>query len=344
MQKIEKPLEKKPQLLFAPFKGLTDRIYRNAQARHFGGFDMMYAPFVSGVGNVKINPSKLSDVIPINKNIAHTVPQFISTDAKEIILLGKTLQDYGYDHINWNLGCPFSKIANKKRGCGILPYPDELNKILDQVFKELPIKLSVKTRLGYYQPSEIDSVLDVLNQYPLELLIIHARVGTQLYSGEVNLVGFEKCIEKSVNQIAYNGDVFHLGQFRYLQKLFPTVNHWMLGRGALLNPALAVEVCSKPFSESEKRKKLKAFLNELLHENLEASKNPQRIVGYMKAIWFYLSGSFENPNAMFNSIKKANDVITYNMVAHEALQGPLANPEEIEKYYRNGFAKLKDNE
>ncbi len=299
----------------------------------------MYSPFISGAGNSKINPSKLADVIPINENLAETVPQFTSTDAKEILLLGKTLEQYGYEHINWNMGCPFSRIANKKRGCGMLPYPDELNRILEEVFRDFPIKLSIKTRLGYFKPTEIERVLDILNQYPLELLIIHPRIGTQLYSGEVNLNGFEKCIEKSVNTIAYNGDVYHLDRFNYLQKRFPTINHWMLGRGVLLNPALAMEIGGNPLIESEKRKRLKAFLDEIMQESLNANKNPSSIVGYMKALWFYLSGTFENPNYTFDSIKKANDVNTYLQLANKALEAPIAAPEAIENYYRTGFAR-----
>ncbi len=331
---------KNHHLLFAPFKGLTDRIYRNALARNFGGFDQMYAPFISGFGGKRINPSKLSDVVPIEGNLPRMVPQFISTDANEIILLGKTLQQYGYEHINWNLGCPFSRIAIKKRGCGILPYPDELYKILDEVFKVFPIKLSIKTRLGYFEPTEIYNVLGVLNQFPLELLIIHPRTGTQLYSGDVNLLGFGECIEKSTNKIAYNGDIYHAKQLHFLQKRFPSVNHWMLGRGALLNPALAMEISNQPVDQ--KARKLKEFLDEILEENLKASKNPYRVVGYMKAVWFYLSGSFENPQVVFNSIKKAVDLETYIKFAEEALKASFATTEEIERYYKNGFAKLKD--
>jgi tRNA-dihydrouridine synthase len=330
-------LMQQPELLFAPFKGLTDRPYRNALARHFGGYDGMYAPFISGVGQERINPSKLVDLVPLEKNLAPTIPQFISTDAREIILFGKTFEQYGYDHINWNLGCPFSRIANKKRGCGMLPYPDELNRMLNEVFREFPIKLSIKTRLGYYKPDEIFKVLEVLNQYPIHLLIIHARIGTQIYSGEVNLEGFKACLSASKHPLAYNGDIFHVARFREMQKLFPQVNSWMLGRGALINPFLPLEIREKHTDEAEKRKKITAFINEVFEESQKTARNPARQLGYMKAVWYYLSGLFENPQMTFSRIKRINDLNDYQRIAEIALNQAFNTNMGIEDYFRKGL-------
>lgn len=155
-------------LLLAPFQGITDKIYRNAFASNFGGVDKMYTPFVSGTGTSMIKPSKLKELLPVDENIISTIPQIISTNAKEILLFAQSMLNHGYDHINWNLGCPFSRLANKKRGCGILPFPDELKKLLDEFFPQLSIGFSIKTRLGYYKPDEIYKVIEVFNDYPLK--------------------------------------------------------------------------------------------------------------------------------------------------------------------------------
>jgi len=329
-----------PELLFAPFKGLTDRPYRNALARHFGGYDAMYAPFISGVGQERINPSKLVDLVPIEKNIAPTIPQFITTDAREMILFGKTFEQYGYDHINWNLGCPFSRIANKKRGCGMLPYPDELNKILNEVFREFPVKLSIKTRLGYYKPYEIFKVLDVLNQYPIHLLIIHARIGTQIYSGEVNLEGFKACLSASKHPLAYNGDIFHVARFREMQSLFPEVSTWMLGRSALINPFLPLEIRGIMLDDTEKRKRLEAFVTEIFREGKMTIENPARQLGYMKAVWYYLSGLFENPVMVFSKIKTTKTLTEYQQIVSNTLEQPFNSVAGIEEYLRTGVKHI----
>lgn len=328
------------ELVLAPFKGVTGRIYRNAISKHFGGFDAMYSPFISGFGFSKINLSKLADVIPLEANITPTIPQFISTDAREITLFGKTLQQFGYDHINWNMGCPFSHIADKKRGCGMLPYPDELDKILNEVFRDFPVHLSIKTRLGYYNHQEIYSIIEVLNRYPLNLLIIHARTGTQLYSGEVDTDSFSKCLSLSKHPVAYNGDIYHNTRFRELQSRFPEVKTWMLGRGALINPFLAMEINGVLPTESEKKIKLNAFFNELLDAGLETGQNPTRLLGYLKAVWFYISGLFANPKQVFSAVKTTGDLTSYKKMVDYNLGQPLSTEPEIEQYFRYGVKHL----
>ncbi len=329
-----------PKLLLAPFKGLTGRRYRNAFSRHFGGFDAMYAPFISGFGHSKINPSKLEDVVPVEANLAPTVPQFLSTNAREIILFGKTLQQLGYDHINWNMGCPFAHIADKKRGCGLLPYPDELEQILNDVFMDLPVKLSIKTRLGYFSHHEIYRIIEVLNQFPISLLIIHARTGTQIYSGEVNIDAFSDCLSLSKNPLAYNGDIYHKLRFAEMRSRFPEIKTWMLGRGSLINPFLAMEIKGNFFSESEKREKLNAFLNEMLDTGMETGQNPTRLLGYMKAVWFYISGLFANPGLIFSAIKTTVNLTAYKKMVDFNLAQPLSSEAGIEEYFRKGVKHL----
>jgi tRNA-dihydrouridine synthase B len=327
-------------LLLAPFKGITERPYRNAFARHIGGIDLMYAPFVSGVGTERINPSKLADVIPREKNICPTIPQFISTDAREIILIGKTLKDYGYDHINWNLGCPFSRIANKKRGCGMLPYPGELDRILEEVFREIPINLSIKTRLGYHSPDELFPVLDVFNRYPIHLLILHPRIGTQLYSGEVSLNGFESCLENTAHEVAYNGDIWNATRYQEVKQRFPQVKQWMLGRGLLMNPFLAMEAQGKELSDAGKRAKLMAFHQELFETAQERTTHEGRIIGSLKAIWYYMAGSFSDGRQLFSLIKKTKNTRDYLEAANHVLQQEFAGEGSKAAYFRSGIKHL----
>jgi tRNA-dihydrouridine synthase len=332
----------KPVLLFAPFKGLTNKAFRNAFARHFGGFDAMYAPFISGLGQDRIHPGKLTDFIPANENLAPTIPQVLSTDPREIILLGKTLEQQGFDHLNWNLGCPFSRIANKKRGCGILPYPEELDGMLGEIFREIPIKLSIKTRLGYYNPREIFKVLEVLEHYPIELLLIHARIGTQIYSGEADLEGFEKCLQSTYLPLAYNGDIIHKARFLEMQHRFPKISSWMIGRGALINPFLPSEIRGICYKDSEKRLRLLEFHQELLAEGWLSKPSEARLLGSVKSVWYYMAGLFSEPAKVFSPIKTSGNLNEYLQALEHALQQPFALDHEVESYFRLGIKHLGD--
>ncbi|MFN2395975.1 MAG: tRNA-dihydrouridine synthase family protein [Bacteroidales bacterium] len=322
------------RISLAPFQGITSRDYRNAYARHFPGLDCVYTPFVSGVHPEKLNPVKFRDMLPGDDNVIETIPQLLSNDSAEIIAASKFLKEEGYSQINWNMGCPFSRLANKKRGCGILPYKDEIREMLDRIMPEIPVKLSIKTRLGYKSHEELPALIYIFNEYPIHELIIHPRIGTQLYRGEVNLDGFEYVMKESRIPVAYNGDIYHAGRFRELQERFPEINHWMIGRGALINPFLAAQMKGIVLSEDIMRSKIRSFHNEIIQISLERIPQQLRQLGFLKAIWYYMSGLFEQGMQYFDKIKVCRNMKEYYPAAEIILSQPFADEHEIEEYFR----------
>ncbi len=323
----------KPVLLMAPFRGVTHKSWRNAFARHVGGFDEMFAPFISGAGVTKIHPDKLADVMPLNDNLTPTVPQIIGIDADEIVLLGNTLADIGFEELNWNLGCPFARIANKKRGCGLLPYPELLNEILDKVFSSINIKLSIKTRLGYHQDDEIKSVMPILNQYPISRIILHPRTGKQGYRGKADPEGYCRVLQLTKHPLIYNGDIYNLSQFRKLQSRFPEQKSWMVGRGALISPFLPKEIKGYTLTDEEKRKQMMAFHFDLWHMAWETQKHESRTLGAMKAIWHYMAGTFANGREVFMRIKRAKTREAYLDAVDFAMEQDFAGETDLEQYF-----------
>lgn len=321
-------------LLFAPFKGLTNKVYRNAFARHFGGFDAMVAPFMSDTGEIRVNPSKLQDIIPVSNNLVTTIPQFISTNAREIVVLAKTLQDHGYDHMNWNLGCPFSRIAEKFRGCGILPHPEMLQSLLDEIFASISIRLSIKTRLGYKRPDELFKILEILNAFPIKDITIHARTGKQLYRGDVDHNAFAQYLSISKHPVIYNGDIYNINRYKLCRKEFPMLNAWMIGRGALMNPFLPLEIRDMWLPDDEKSNRLSAFHLELFENARQNIPHEKKCLGWMKAIWYYMSGVFSEGGELFSRIRKTDNFTDYQHITEYALSLPFASTTEQENYFR----------
>jgi tRNA-dihydrouridine synthase B len=322
-------------LSLAPFMGITTQHYRNAFARHFPGYDRVYAPFISGVHPERANKSKFSDVLPKSAQQLHTVPQFVSISAEEILAIAAVLQSQGYDHINWNMGCPFSRLADKKRGCGILPFPDDIRRILDRVMPSLGIRLSVKTRLGYYSTKELPAVINIFNQYPLHELIIHPRIGTQLYTGNTWLDDFAACLELSRIPVIFNGDVYHYTRFRQLQQMFPQVSHWMLGRGALINPFLASHIKGILWVQENKYQAIRNFHDDLLLALKGSAANERRMLGQMKAVWYYMAGAFVDGKDYLKSMRRCQDTQSYLNFADQLLHQPFADDDQVEYYWKN---------
>ena len=163
------------QLILAPMRGITTMHYRRAFVRHFQGLDIEMAPFISTVSADRINPKLLRDVLPENNSGLPLIPQVISNKADDFVQMNIALHDLGYDEVNWNMGCPHKPIRRKQRGSGLLPHPDIVDGILDQVCDRSPVRISVKVRLGVSAPSELMQLIPVLNRYPLSEVIIHPR-------------------------------------------------------------------------------------------------------------------------------------------------------------------------
>lgn len=226
-------------------QGLTELLFRRVYERAFpGAFDYAVSPFISLThGNLKDAEKKIADVLPErNRGSMHVVPQILGHEVGEFVDLANRLYDLGYEEVNWNIGCPMRRVAGKHRGSGILPYPEEVRAVLDGVVPAMRPQLSVKMRLGYRSANEIDSIVPILNDYPLANVTIHPRIGKQMYSGTPDLTRFAEVLPMLKHKVIYNGDICSLYDYERIRRMFPTVKDVMIGRGVLYNPLLPIEI------------------------------------------------------------------------------------------------------
>lgn len=298
-------------LSLAPFQGITDSVYRNLYKEYFTGIDKYYTPFFTGIH--KDNSRSLrGEEIDVNCNDVNTLtPQVLGNDAEEIVRFANQCKAMGYKEINLNMGCPFPRVANKVRGCGLMAEPKRVNELFDKIFSNIDIKFSLKCRLGYYQDTEIDELIDAFNTYPFSEIIIHPRIGKQLYTGNANVDRFAELAPKIKRPLVYNGDIFTVEDFNRISSKLPDITMFMLGRGLLSNPFLADEIKGKTFNADERKKKLHHFVVSLYLERLRHAGGSPKIIGCMKEMWSYLMNSFEEPQNIWRKIKKINNLDIY---------------------------------
>ena len=301
-----------PILSLGPFQGITDAPFRNVFKRHFGGIDKFYTPFFTGIHKEDHAKNLQGEEIDPRYNDVETLtPQILSTDAEEILRFAKQCKQMGYKEINLNMGCPFPRVANKKRGCGLLPYPDKVDAMLERIFVEIDIKFSVKCRLGYFSPEEIDAIIPIFNKFPLSELIIHPRIGKQLYKGEADVKRFAALIPYINAPLVYNGDIFSIESFKYIHEAVQPVSRFMLGRGILANPFLAEEIQGGAYNAPERTERLHAYIIDLYEDRLRHAGGSPKVLGRMKELWSYLMYSFEEPQNVWRKIKKINALSEY---------------------------------
>lgn len=300
------------RLSLAPIRGLTDAHFRSLFAQHFAGFDFSIAPFINPQKRAELNDKLLGDVQPAINTVLPVIPQLLNSHAEDFVALANRLADFGYQEINWNLGCPAPMVTRKKRGSGLLAHPEIIIQLLEEIIPQLRIKLSIKTRLGFSSVEQIQTLLPQLDAFPLTEIIIHTRLGKQLYKGKTDPDSFALCQQLTRHKLAYNGDIISVDIFNELRKRFPTVEHWMIGRGALSNPFIAEEIKSgKKVMQSEKTMRLEAFHQELFAMYNEKLSGASHIIGRMKLLWQYMVHSLPEPEKSFKKIKKVSSAQKY---------------------------------
>ncbi|MFN2357624.1 MAG: tRNA dihydrouridine synthase [Desulfotignum sp.] len=298
-------------LILAPLQGFTDVTFRNVYAKHFSGLDEALAPFISTMGQQRIKSSRLRDVDPRNNRHLPVVPQILGNVAEDFIFLARRLADMGHDLVNWNLGCPHSKIAKKCRGSGLLLFPEKIDALLGHIISDIPGRLSLKIRLGRKSKNEIHDLITVFDRHDLDHIILHPRTGIQMYQGTSDHDAFETAMAKSRHAFVYNGDITDTLSFYTVKNRFAGINRFMIGRGILANPFLPEEIKDISRDPNRRVSRLKAFHDDLLTAYSEIISGPGHLTDRMKGFWNYLGPSFKNHSKPVKKIVRSTSLEAY---------------------------------
>ncbi|MCL1851149.1 MAG: tRNA-dihydrouridine synthase family protein [Bacteroidetes bacterium] len=309
------------KLWLAPLHGITGYLFRNCFIKHFQGIDYAITPFIAAQPKDKLNPKKLRDLFPENNTGLHIIPQFMGNkpvDIKETVVV--LYETFGYSQFNWNIGCPVNNIVRKKRGCGVMPFPDLIEDTVNEVCSKTSVHFSLKMRLGFHSPEEGLEILQRLAPYPIDFLCIHPRLGVQQYEGTVNLDMFETFYQTTQHTIVYSGDINDTDFFIRLHQRFPKIENWMLGRGILQNPFLAEEIIHIAESRNQKAESTKKtsfiqinlrsrfidFYNEYA-ELLCVLKGEKVALSVLKELWHYFAVFWKLDSLELKRLLQIND-------------------------------------
>lgn len=290
------------QFYYAPMEGVTGYVFRKAQHELFPGADKYFSPFISPTQNYVFASKELKDIAPKNNEGMYLVPQILTNNADYFLWCAKELQAMGYQEINLNLGCPSGTVTAKRKGSGLLAYPEELKSFLDEIFARCPIEISVKTRLGKKAPDEFEVLLALFSRYPMKELIIHPRVQPDFYKGTVRMEWYDYALQNTALPLCYNGDIFSSADLAAFAEKHPQQEVIMVGRGAVANPALIRELRGgAPITKEE----LQLFHDRLYHGYREALGGGKHAIYRMREWWFYGSCLLEGYEKPLKQIRKA---------------------------------------
>lgn len=301
----------------APLEGITSYIYRNVHHKYFHSFDKYFTPFIVPHPNKKFSAREKKELSAEHNRGLFVVPQLLTNQADDFIQTARDIMELGYEEINLNLGCPSGTVVAKRKGSGFLAYPEELDRFLNEIYRNLNCRISIKTRVGKENPKEFERLLQIYNQYPIHELIVHPRVQTDYYKNKPNWYVFQETVSNTSLPLCYNGDIFSPKDHDDFVAQFPTVDCMMLGRGIIANPGLLHEICKR---ESITKSLLFDFHKELYEAYKDVSDGDRNTLFKMKELWSYMKYLFDDYEKPIKRIKKAQTCRDYDLAVQRLFE------------------------
>ena len=108
---------------------------------------------------------------PVALQLGGSSPKLLSQASK----IG---EEFGYDEINLNLGCPSKKVQKNRFGACLIKEPNLVADCLSEMQSKTKIPVTVKTRIGYDQVENYEHLynfINLLKSTGVKTFIIHAR-------------------------------------------------------------------------------------------------------------------------------------------------------------------------
>ena len=309
------------QIYFAPLEGITGYVFRNAYEKYYGGIDKYFTPFISPHTKKLMDSREKRDILPENNKGLNIVPQVLTNKAEDLIDLANQLHDdYGYEEINLNLGCPSKTVTTKGKGSGFLEYPNQMEEFFDRYFKACDVKLSIKTRIGYYEVEEAKRLLNMYERFPFTEVIIHPRLGSQMYKGTPYYDVFEEYLGRTKHLLCYNGDINSVDDLQQLDNKWEKCDKFMIGRGLIARPGMLKWVGDEAYSATlsqEEWNRFLAFHDELLDGYYAYMCEDRNTLFKLKELWTWWAVMFPGQEKTLKKIKKATTLVEYKQLVKQ---------------------------
>jgi tRNA-dihydrouridine synthase C len=301
----------RPSLALAPMDGITDAPMRALQGAT-GAFSYAVSEFIR-VSEHPLPPKVFRREVPELTNGGRTVSgmpvqvQLLGGDPDRMALSAMAACRAGATAVDINFGCPAPTVNRNDGGASLLQHPCRIRDIVGAVRSAVPatIPVSAKLRLGWECPDSIHLNAEMAAEGGADWLTIHARTRMQGYRPPVFWAPIRQVREAVGLPVVANGDIWSLDDLRRCQDETGSI-HFMLGRGALADPALPY-FAARELGLSEQDTPVTdwhALLSQLVgHTERYSDLSPARTVMRLKQ-WLKLASTFGSFDG-FDAVKTA---------------------------------------
>jgi tRNA-dihydrouridine synthase B len=194
-------------LILAPQAGVSESPFRRL-CRAYGA-DVVVSEFVSSEG-IRRNDRRTHEYLRFHDEERPIGIQIFGADAVAMAEAAALVEEvYHPDFLDINFGCPVKKVVNRNGGSGCLRDLGLVQEIIRAVRRAISIPVTVKIRSGWSEETR-DPVSIALRcqEAGAEVLTLHARTRTQMYSGVANWDEIAAVVSALDIPVVGNGDVW----------------------------------------------------------------------------------------------------------------------------------------
>lgn len=243
MSQIAKPAE----ISIAPMMSWTDR-HARFLLRLLSKHVLLYTEMVT-TGAILHGPR--DSLLKYNDEEHPLAVQLGGSDPVELTQCARIVEDYGYDEINLNVGCPSDRVQSGSFGACLMAQPELVADCVQEMQAEVSIPITVKCRIGIDHMEDYESFsnfIQIVKASGCNTFIVHARKAwlqglSPKQNREVPPLKYEYVHQlKQENpelKIIINGGIKTV---EMIEQQLKHVDGVMLGREAYHNPYILTEI------------------------------------------------------------------------------------------------------
>ncbi len=273
---------------------------------------------------------------PILKSITHNptgkpaIAQMIGNHVPSLVAAACELQQYPVAAIDLNLGCPAPVVYKKCAGGGLLREPTRIDTILGALRAAIDIPFTVKTRIGFDDPSVFDELLALFSKHHIDLISVHGRTVHEGYRSGVHYDYIARAAKTLPCPVLANGNVYSAAKAQIVLKDTSAAG-LMIGRGAIRNPWIFHQIRQTQNRKTPFVPKGHDVLNYLrdLYETVRPPSLRERShVQKMKKYFNYIGIGIEPTGEFLHRIRRATDSSELFAICEEFLDHDKPMPLE----------------
>jgi tRNA-dihydrouridine synthase A len=231
--------------------------------------------------------------LEFNKEEHPVAIQLGGSDVNDLVKSAKIAEDYGYDEINLNVGCPSDRVQKGRFGACLMLEPDHVAECLNAMQTNVNVPVTIKCRLGVDHHEDYEflyNFVNIVQNAGIKHFIIHARNGilkglSPRQNRHIPPLKYDYVYQLKKDfpnlNITINGGIKTIDECKDHLKYVDGV---MIGRAAYENPFLIKDIDTELYGIESNVNSKKSILNQYLdyvEEKLQEGHDLSRMMKHL---------------------------------------------------------------